>query len=111
MAVDQPAHSKPTTDLALEYHALKRCLTPMPDDPDRRVLAKFVAAILVILWSVITVAVSFGAAVVPPHWLPFTALVFLIVGRLWSIEVYQLLPGAYGSTDDSDCGSSGGDES
>ena len=83
----------------------------MPDDPDRRVLAKFVAAILVILWSVITVAVSFGAAVVPPHWLPFTALVFLIVGRLWSIEVHHLLPGGYGSTDDSDSCSSSGDES
>ena len=69
----------------------------MPDDPDHRVLAKYVAAILVVLWSTITVAVSFGAAVVPPHWLPFTALVFLIVGRLWSIEVQQLLPGAYGS--------------
>ena len=70
----------------------------MPDDPDHRVLAKSVAAILVLLWSTITVAVSFEAAVVPPHWLPFTALVFLIVGRLWSIEVQQLLPGAYGST-------------
>ena len=83
----------------------------MPDDSDRRVLAKFVAGILVLLWSTITVAVSFEAAVVPPHWLPFTALVFLIVGRLWSIEVDQLLPGAYGSTDDSDSDSSGGDES
>ena len=83
----------------------------MPDDPGRRVLAKFVAAILVILWSTITVAVSFERAVVPPHWLPFTALVFLIVGRLWRIEVNSLLPGVYGSTDNSDCGSSGGDES
>jgi len=74
----------------------------MPNDSDRRVLAKFVAASLVVVWLTITVAVSFEHAVVPPHWLPFTALVFLIVGRLWDIEVQELLPGSYGSTENTD---------
>jgi len=101
MAVDkQISHHSP--DPELEYRALKRCLTPMASDTDRRVLAKIVGLVLVLLWSGITLAVSFDAAVVPPHWLPFTALVFLIVGRLWSIEVEQLLPGSYGSTDTDD---------
>ena len=83
----------------------------MPSDSERRVVAKLLAVVMVLGWLTITVAVSFDRAVVPPHWLPFTALVFLIVGRLWDIEVDQLLPGAYGSTDDSDSDSSGGDES
>ena len=83
----------------------------MPSDSERRVVAKLLAVALVFVWLTITVAVSFDRAVVPPHWLPFTALVFLIVGRLWDIEVHQLLPGAYGSIDDSDSDSSGGDES
>jgi len=69
----------------------------MPNDSDRRVVAKLLAIVLVLGWLTITVAVSFDRAVVPPHWLPFTALVFLIVGRLWDIEVNQLLPGSYGS--------------
>jgi len=98
MAVDRqdPPHYAP--DPSLEYHALKRCLRPMPDDTDRRVAAKFIAVILVGTWLTITAAVAFEQAVVPPHWLPFTALVFLLVGRLWNLEVEQLLPGSYGST-------------
>jgi len=70
----------------------------MPADSDRRVAAKFIAVLLVGVWSLITVGVAFDRAVVPPHWVIFTALIFLLVGRLWDLEVDQLLPGSYGSS-------------
>lgn len=100
MATDSNHSRRP--DPSVEYHALKRCLTPMPEDAERRVVAKVIALGLVTTWLAVTVAVSFEVAVVPPHWLPFTALIFLLVGRLWNLEVHQLLPSGGGSGGDSE---------
>jgi len=79
----------------------------MPTDPDRRVVAKGVAVMLAGTWLLITLGLSFAPEVVavPPYFLPFTALVFTIVGRLWGIERDEMesyLPGSLGSTTDSD---------
>ena len=93
MAVDRQHQSSTYGySIELEYAALKRCLVPMPDDNKGRVVAKLVAIMLVGTWLTITIAVAFERAVVPPHWLGFTALIFLLVGRLWDLEVRQLLP-------------------
>ncbi|QLG62817.1 hypothetical protein [Halorarum salinum] len=59
---------------------------------------KAVAIILVTTWSLMTVAMSLEgvATVTPPFYGAFTALVFLLVGRLWNLEVEEMLPGTSG---------------
>ena len=71
----------------------------MPDDTDRRIVEKGIAMALVIVWSIGTIMMTLTSVetTTPPHWLPFTALVFLLVGRLWDLEVEQYLPGRGGS--------------
>lgn len=66
----------------------------MSDDPPARAVEKAIAFLLVTAWAVGTLAMTFTAVAttVPPYWMPFTALVFLLVGRLWNIEVEKLLP-------------------
>lgn len=55
---------------------------------------KIVAVLLITLWSAITFSLTLEGvdAVAPPHYGIFTALIFLLVGRLWNIEVEKLLP-------------------
>jgi len=100
MAADKTAYrTRRFGDVQTELKGLQRCLTPMSDDPYSRFVAKLIALLLVLTWSLITILLSLGAVStsVPPYWLPFTALVFLLVGRLWDIEVSGLLPGTTGS--------------
>ncbi len=65
----------------------------MPQD-ETETVPKVVALILVVLWSVISLSLTFEgvAAVAPPYYGLFTALVFLLVGRLWNLEAERLLP-------------------
>lgn len=66
----------------------------MSEDPPARAVEKMIALVLVSAWAAGTLAMTFTAVktTVPPYWMPFTALVFLLVGRLWNLEVEKLLP-------------------
>lgn len=66
----------------------------MSDDPPSRAVEKAIALLLVTAWSFGTLAMTFTVVetTAPPYWMPFTALVFLLVGRLWNLEVEKLLP-------------------
>jgi len=66
----------------------------MSDDDETTFVAKLVAAIAVAVWSAITLALTFDAinATAPPFYWAFTAVVFLLVGRLWNLEVEKILP-------------------
>jgi len=68
----------------------------MPDDDTARTLEKLIAALLVGAWTVGTMLMLVDAVptTTPPFWTPFTALVFLLVGRLWDLEVQKILPTA-----------------
>jgi hypothetical protein len=79
----------------------------MSDDPPVRAVEKAIALILVTAWTGGTLAMTFAAVetTVPPYWMPFTALIFLLVGRLWNLEVEKLLPSRGGG------GGSGGGKS
>lgn len=65
----------------------------MPDES--HILAKAVALIFVSTWAVLTVLLALEsiATVSPPFYGLFTAVVFLLIGRLWDLEVDKLLPG------------------
>lgn len=71
----------------------------MPEDHAARVAEKAVALLLVVVWSTVTLAMTFTAieTTVPPHWPYFTAIVFLLVGKLWDLEVQKYLPGSNGN--------------
>lgn len=90
MATQPPT---PTDRARIELHCLLRALIPMPDD-NGRLAAKVVAVIFTTAWAAITVALSLEGVetVSPPFYGVFTAVVFLLLGRLWNIEVEQLLP-------------------
>jgi len=83
----------PGTQARVELHCLTRALIPMPEDNGRKA-AKVVAVIFTAAWVAITVALSLETipAVTPPFYGAFTAVVFLLIGRLWNIEVEQFLP-------------------
>lgn len=89
-----PEPSTCTHRAELELRCLVRALIPMPEDNGRKA-AKAVALILVAVWSITTLALTLEQvpAVAPPHYWAFTAVVFLLIGRLWNLEVEKLLPG------------------
>jgi len=64
----------------------------MPEDNGRTV-AKFVALLLVLAWTLITIGLAFEdvSVVQPPFYGIFTAVVFLLLGKLWDLEVQHLL--------------------
>lgn len=51
--------------------------------------------ILVGAWAIMTILLSVEsvASTPPPMYSVFTGVVFLIVGRMWNLEVERLLPG------------------
>lgn len=75
----------------------------MPTDSAVSLLAKVSAFMLVSAWALVIVGLSFEMieTTVPPYFLAFTALVFLLVGKLWDIEAAKLLPGTTGSGSES----------
>ena len=74
----------PLADPQREAHALAKSCMPN----GHHSLASLVAALLVTAWLVVTLSLTFEAvaAVKPPYYGLFSALVFLLVGRLWGIE-------------------------
>lgn len=93
MSADHPQPSDPKQRAKIECVALGRALMPHKNNNDVR---KAVAIILVLVWSAITLSLSLEGvkAVAPPYYGLLTAVVFLLVGRLWNIEVDRLLPGS-----------------
>ena len=84
----------------------------MSEDSPTHVVSKIVALILVAGWLAVTLALTFDAvaAEAPPYFIYFTALIFLIVGKLWDIEVSRILPTGGDSTDtDTDSDTSSND--
>jgi hypothetical protein len=86
------AHAHAT--VGTELKCLAKSVTPMTEDPPARTLEKVIAAVLVATWTVGTMLMTIDAVAttVPPYWMPFTALVFLLIGRLWDLEVQKVLP-------------------
>lgn len=76
-------------------------------------LRKAVTFAFVFVWLGITAALTFEQvpSVQPPFYHAFTALVFLIVGRMWDIEVQSLADAAVqGSLQSSEQDDEGGSE-
>jgi len=79
----------------------------MSDDSSSRWFAKLMAGALFGVWTILVLDIT---SVQPPDWLlmPMTALLFLIIGRLWNIEVEKVglsglfSPDQSGGQDDSD---------
>ncbi|WP_101295175.1 hypothetical protein [Halegenticoccus soli] len=55
-----------------------------------------VTLVLVAVWASLVVGVAFGYASNAPFLVPITALVFLIVRRMWRIDARGLLGGLVG---------------
>ncbi|MDJ1434790.1 hypothetical protein [Halostagnicola sp. A-GB9-2] len=70
--------------------------------PDEESLDRTVATLILFgVWATIVVAPMFTAAD-PPPWelqLGTTAVVFLVIGRMWDLEVERVLDGITISTD------------
>lgn len=67
-------------------------LTFMPHDNNSN-LRKAITLLFVTVWLIITLGLAFQdfAVVQPPFYGVFTAIVFLIVGKQWDIEVQRLM--------------------
>lgn len=65
---------------------------------------KVITLVFVVAWSVVTIglAVENIEVVQPPFYGVFTAIVFLIIGRQWDIEVERLLPTTSQLTNDTE---------
>lgn len=85
---------RPDESLSDHLRCLPKGLIPMPDDGTHRVLQKVVALILVVVWAVVFLALTFDAvaATRPEYWALYTAIVFTLVGKLWDLEVAKYLP-------------------
>lgn len=61
---------------------------------DNNNTAKLVGIILILVWAAVQLGLSFDILAVskPPFFDLYTAVVFLLVGRMWNIEVDRLLP-------------------
>ena len=69
----------------------------MPEDQPVRAVEKVVALLLVTVWSLVFLGLSFEAfdATEPRFWGVFSAIVFILVGKLWDLEVQKYLPGTH----------------
>lgn len=70
---------------------------------DNSLPQKLATIVFVGVWAAVTLGLAFEsiAVVEPPFYGLFTAIVFLLVGRMWNLEVERLLP-VPGSEHDSD---------
>lgn len=82
----------PWRRLGIELRALKLTCLTVPENNDAR---KYITLVFVLTWATLTVLI--GTERVPDpsavYYGPFTALVFLLVGRMWGVEVERLLAG------------------
>lgn len=105
---------RPDESLADHLRCLPRGLIPMADDHAARLVEKLIALVLVLAWTAVFVGMSFeGVAVVEPRfWGVFTAIIFILVGKLWDLEVQKYLPGnaSEAAEDSQNSDKSGGDD-
>jgi len=96
-----PWLAHPRLRAAVEIRALWRTCTTAPDNNDAR---KYATAILVLTWSVLTVLIALQRVPDPSavFYGPFTAFVWILVGRMWGVEVERVLGGLDVSVEDTD---------
>lgn len=94
MATKYDPHEPLSNRLERETRCFMCALIPMPKDDDRRLIAKLVAVMLVSVWSVVFLGLAFEAVdtVSPPFFAAFTAIVWTLVGKLWDLELRDMLP-------------------
>lgn len=96
----KPWLEMPQLRTEIEILALKRTFLTVPANNDAR---KHFTSILVLTWSVLTVGFASGHFSDPSvvFYGPFTALVWMIIGRMWGLEVQGLVgPLQIGNNDD-----------
>ena len=78
----------------LKYEILGLKLMLLPDGGEEQVeeSRKLITLLLIFAWTVITISLTINAiaAVEPPFYGAFTALIFLVIGRMWGVRVEQL---------------------
>lgn len=73
-----------------ELAALRRVFWSQPYNS----VAKTVGTItLVVVWAIISLLTAIGEAEPPAHFMYYTALVFLVLGRWWGIELAWQMAG------------------
>lgn len=90
----------PIEQARIEARGLLRVFMPHEDNS---LTKKILTISFVSVWLLITVGLAFQdiGTIAPPHYGIFTAIVFLIVGKQWDIEVERLNPGiSLGSKND-----------
>jgi hypothetical protein len=94
-ATHNPPDCHPDESWLDQLRCLPRGMIPMPEDQHVRVVEKLVALLLVTVWSLVFLGLSFEVvnATEPRFWGIFSAIVFLLVGKLWNLEVQKYLPG------------------
>jgi hypothetical protein len=87
------------TDVQTETRCLLQALIPMTDDDPPRWFAKTMALILMVVW--IATIFDLGPSTAPRYVeYGMTALLFLIIGRLWRLEIQKIgIAGILGGTD------------
>jgi len=100
-ATHSPPDCHPDESLLDHLRCLPRGLIPMPEDQPVRSVEKVVALLLVTVWSLVFLGLSFEMvnATEPRFWGVFSAIVFILVGKLWDLEVQKYLPGTHATTD------------
>lgn len=95
-------HQRPMDRTKIELRCLLRALIPMPEESPASWFRKLVTLALLLVWVVLTMELT---AAEPDQWLMYalTALLFLIIGRMWDLQLEKLdLPGLSISTSLSD---------
>jgi hypothetical protein len=92
--MNEPSHppQRPRDRIAFEGRALARCFQMTNGNSAAQTIT---TTILVGAWAVMTILLSVEAvaSTPPPMYGAFSGVVFLIVGRMWNLEVERLLPG------------------
>lgn len=81
----------PSRRAKIEAHAFARCFYPHKDNSSTR---KYTTLFLFGLWAVITAGIAFGVAESTQVYFIMSMFVWLILGRMWDIEVGRLMPAA-----------------
>ena len=98
MAVKPHSDDDPLYRAKVELLCLGRTLMPDKDSVERTIAT----VILFIVWATIVIAPMLVPETDPPPWelhIGITAVVFLVLGRMWDIEVERVLDGVTISTD------------
>lgn len=81
--------------LGIELEALGRVFMPDVTDSHKKIFRGVISVILVTAWSAGTLLmmVEDVPTTRPEIWTVFTAIIFLMIGRFWDIEVEKLYGG------------------